>query len=280
MVLAALALSGCFRPAGDSIEPTSNNPTSAQVVQPVNQPTATTGLPPVTLLSADTPVATATEPLPVITEITLAPATQTFTPTEPGASSDTSTTPTLQIITPGFSINLITPDTPTPLPLDTLEANSSNGGVIDMGATEDLNNNPNTSANPAETLVSGADCTYTVESGDNLYRIAVLNNVTVADMQSANPDLVGDAPILQPGQVLKLPNCIPGEGTATPTPSTDNGTPAPAASQQVYLVKSGDTLGGIANRFGISVNALMTANNLSDPNRLSIGQSLIIPAKK
>ncbi|MBI1257450.1 MAG: LysM peptidoglycan-binding domain-containing protein [Chloroflexi bacterium] len=281
VVLAALALSGCFRPAGDSIEPTSNNPTSEQVVQPLDQATPTTGIPPVTLLSADTPVATSTEPLPVITEITLAPATQTYTPTEPGqASDDTSATPTLQIITPGFSINLITPDTPTPLPMETLEANSG----INMGATEDLSGSVDNSGNPEETLVSGADCTYTVESGDSLYRIAVLNDVTVDDMKAANSDLVGDAPILQPGQVVKIPFCVPGQGTMTPLPSSEAGsgpteTPAPAASQEIYTVRSGDTLGAIATRFGVTVNAIMRANNLDNANRLSIGQSLIIPAK-
>ena len=281
VVLAALALSGCFRPAGDSIEPTSNNPTSEQVVQPLDQPTPTTGIPPVTLLSADTPVATSTDPLPVITEITLAPATQTFTPTEPGqASDDTSATPTLQIITPGFSINLITPDTPTPLPMETLEANSG----INMGATEDLSGNIDNSGNPDETLVSGADCTYTVESGDSLYRIAVLNDVTVDDMKAANSDLVGDAPILQPGQVVKIPFCVPGQGTMTPLPSSEAGsdetaTPAPAASQEIYTVRPGDTLGAIATRFGVTVNAIMRANDLDNANRLSIGQSLIIPEK-
>ncbi|MEO8395629.1 MAG: LysM peptidoglycan-binding domain-containing protein [Chloroflexota bacterium] len=277
VVLAALALSGCFRPAGDSIEPTSNNPTSAQVVQPLDQATPTTGLPPVTLLSADTPVATNTEPLPVITEITLAAATQTFTPTEPGViDSNTTTTPTLQIITPGFSLNPMTPDTPTPIPQDTLEGNTGDGGgdVVNMGATEDLSGNSGTP------LVSGADCTYTVESGDNLYRIAVLNDVTVADMQDANPDLSGDAPILQPGQVLMLPNCIPGEGTATPTPTSENnGSPAPQASQEVYAVKPGDTMGAIATRFGVTVNAILRANDLDNANVLSIGQELIIPAK-
>ena len=275
MVLAALALSGCFRPAGDSIEPTSNNPTSAQVVQPVNAATSTTGAPPVTLLSADTPVATITQPLAVITEITLAPATPTSTPTDVGQSVSDGT-PTLQIITPGFSLSIITPDTPTPLPQDTLEA----GGVVSV-STEDLSTPVDNSVNPAETLVSGADCTYTVESGDNLYRIAVANNVTVADMQTANPNLTGDAPVLQPGDVLKLPNCIPGEGTATLNPtSASGGTPAAVASQETYIVKPGDTMGAIASRFGVSVNAILEANGLDNPNRLSIGQALIIPAKK
>jgi LysM repeat protein len=273
-VLAALlVLAGCFRPAGDSIEPTSADVTNIPTVQSQDQPTATSGLPPVTLLSQDTPVATATQPLPVITEITLSPATDTFTPTV--EEQNGSTTPTLQLITPGFS-SLITPDTPTPLPMETLEA----GSDLNMGATPEVGGF-DASGNPEETLVSGADCTYTVESGDSLYRIAVLNDTTVDAMMDANPDLTGDAPVLQPGQVLKLPDCIPGESSPTPTPTEEEGGSGSQAegTQQVYIVKSGDTMGAIATRFGVTVNALMAANNLDNPNVLSIGQSLIIPTK-
>ncbi len=43
-----------------------------------------------------------------------------------------------------------------------------------------------------------------------------------------------------------------------------------------YVVKSGDTLWGIAKKFGVSVNDLKTANNLTS-NNLTIGQSLKIP---
>lgn len=55
-------------------------------------------------------------------------------------------------------------------------------------------------------------------------------------------------------------------GLATPTPT-------------VYIVESGDTLGNIALKFDVSVEAIMSANGLADPNALSVGQSLVIPVE-
>ena len=62
----------------------------------------------------------------------------------------------------------------------------------------------------------------------------------------------------------------------TPAP-----TPVPEPTDQIYIVKSGDTLSRIAGRFGITLDELIAANaeNLPDPNKLQIGDRLIIPAK-
>ena len=62
--------------------------------------------------------------------------------------------------------------------------------------------------------------------------------------------------------------------TAAPTP-TPQPTVAPQASE--HLVGVGDTLSNIAARYGTTVAALMAANNLTDPNLLSEGQTLVIP---
>jgi len=45
----------------------------------------------------------------------------------------------------------------------------------------------------------------------------------------------------------------------------------------VYIVQGGDTLGGIARRFGVSVDALIEANGITNPNVLSEGAQLVIP---
>lgn len=129
-------------------------------------------------------------------------------------------------------------------------------------------------------LTSGSACTYTVRPGDNLYRIAVNNNTSLAAMRRANPDLTGEAPILQPGQVLRLPDCLPGgeEAAAPPPPSAPPTVPPVPGQQQVYRVQPGDTLYGIALRFGTTIAALQAANQLPNPNRLNVGQEIIIPA--
>lgn len=59
-----------------------------------------------------------------------------------------------------------------------------------------------------------------------------------------------------------------------PTPASAQ-TPAPTGP--VYIVQSGDTLTDIAQRFNVTLDALMTANNLTDPNLLAAGQQLVIP---
>src|SRR5581483_1029641 len=54
----------------------------------------------------------------------------------------------------------------------------------------------------------------------------------------------------------------------------------PAAAQAagpIYIVQPGDTLSSIASRFNITINDLMAANNITNPNLLDAGQQLIIP---
>jgi len=54
----------------------------------------------------------------------------------------------------------------------------------------------------------------------------------------------------------------------------------PASAQSsgpVYIVQPNDTLYSIASRFNVSINELMAANNITDPNLLGVGQQLVIP---
>jgi hypothetical protein len=72
----------------------------------------------------------------------------------------------------------------------------------------------------------------------------------------------------------------PGASTPirTPLPSIA-ATPVPQATQQTYVVQPGDTMSRIAGRFKIPLADLIAANaeNLPDPNKLQIGDHLIIP---
>jgi murein DD-endopeptidase MepM/ murein hydrolase activator NlpD len=64
----------------------------------------------------------------------------------------------------------------------------------------------------------------------------------------------------------------------TPTPDTPRNLPTPRLDSEQYVVQPGDTLGSIADRYGISLQQLLDANGITDQNILSVGQSLSIPA--
>lgn len=64
---------------------------------------------------------------------------------------------------------------------------------------------------------------------------------------------------------------------AQPVPTS---TPAPSQSgePEIYVVQEGDSLFGIALRYNLTVDQLLEANNLSDPDFVFVGQRLVIPA--
>lgn len=270
-----LLTAGCFRSAGESIEPTTG------VVLPLESPTSQ----PTPDLPTNTPFdAPETDIPPTIPEITLVIApTDTVAPEieptidtgdtgvelsaptdeEPNFPTLIPATSTPRFITPGSPLGPVTPDTPTPT--SDMPPTSTPSGLItptSLPGTED------------------DDCHYIVQPGDNLYRIAIQYGFTVDDMRAANPDLTGDPPILQVGQILQLPECESDTSQpdvqTTPLPAT--AAPVPPGNTQVYIVQPGDTLYGIALRFGITVQSIINANNLPNPDRLDVGQQLIIPA--
>ncbi|MCW5851757.1 MAG: LysM peptidoglycan-binding domain-containing protein [Anaerolineae bacterium] len=73
------------------------------------------------------------------------------------------------------------------------------------------------------------------------------------------------------------------KAAATVVPErVDYPTETPAAERptfQTYTIREGDTLSGIAARFGISMDELSKVNSITDPNRIRIGQELKVPAK-
>ncbi len=107
--------------------------------------------------------------------------------------------------------------------------------------------------------------TYTVQSGDNLYRIALKFGTTVAAIQQANNLKTTTIYI---GQVL----VIPGSG-ASASPAIS---PSAAANPGTYSVQSGDTLYRLARKFGTTVAAIQQANGLTTTN-IRVGQKLTIP---
>jgi len=86
-------------------------------------------------------------------------------------------------------------------------------------------------------------------------------------------------PALQFPNLLSLlpPTRPPGAPILTPTPDIPHPIPSPRTNEEQYVVQSGDTLGSIAQQYNLSQDQLMEANQLADPNRLEVGQTLNIP---
>lgn len=93
--------------------------------------------------------------------------------------------------------------------------------------------------------------TYTVKSGDTLSKIAERVGLSVYEIQQINA--IPDINRIQVGQVLQLES---------------------KPLQRKYIVKSGDTLSGIAYKLGTTVNNLRSGNNIGNPNMIFVGQVL------
>jgi LysM repeat protein len=62
-----------------------------------------------------------------------------------------------------------------------------------------------------------------------------------------------------------------------PVPIIVSGTPHPTTASGRYVIKSGDTLSAIAAQFGVSLDELISINNITDPTGLHAGDELTIP---
>ena len=108
--------------------------------------------------------------------------------------------------------------------------------------------------------IADAD-TYTVKKGDTLWDIAVNNGTTVEQLMQDN-NLT--SALIFPGDKL--------------TYNTTVAQVAQAKEQGYYTVVLGDTLGKVADRFGVSVDELVKLNNLSNPNLIYVGTVLKVDA--
>lgn len=156
-------------------------------------------------------------------------------------------------------------------------------------------------ATPLAAEVSGQ--TYTVVAGDTLKKIASKFKTSIEALEKANN--LTSTSIIRTGQVL-----VVGKGSLAPSASASakaepvplaqatpsvvakpvpvqpvaaKTAPEPQAQEskssagQSYVVAKGDNPYSIAKKFKVTQEALMKANNIDDPRKLKIGQSLAIP---
>lgn len=312
MLFMMFMLSGCFRQASEPAEPLGQQSVSSTSAPAID---ATPTLP-VTPIPLEGGEGTAATEIPLVEAPTDVPveeepaeteelqiAVTESTPVPPPTDLVPSTLPPTAVIEPtadpgsGGSSDPVPLEAPTNTPVSLITPIGPQGNTAFSTPTV---SSPSgiTTATPSGLITPTNDpniipdeCVYVVQPGDNLFRIAVNNNTTVDALRATNPTIVGD--LIQPGDQLTLPGCVPGgqnpppaEGDAMGTGSDDSGiigdvgvggVPG-AGTQTVHVVQPGETLLVIARRYGVTIADIVAANNLADPNRLAVNQELIIPA--
>lgn len=152
------------------------------------------------------------------------------------------------------------------------------------------------------------ECVYAVVAGDNLFRLSLGWNTTVQEIMDASQI---DSDELSIGQLLLIPGCDynPTEPNPTVSPAiavseeeaeseaepgavaettlqitatplavapvevVDTPTPGP----RIHVVSSGETLESISLQYRVDINAIIVLNNLANPDRLNVGQELLLP---
>jgi len=109
---------------------------------------------------------------------------------------------------------------------------------------------------------AGGPTIHIVQPGENLFRISLRYGTTVDAIAKANN--IVNPWFIYVGQELKIP-------------SGGGGMPPTGPGGKTYVVQPGDTLYSIAVRHDTTVQALVVANNLSNPNLIYVGQTLKVP---
>jgi LysM repeat protein len=103
---------------------------------------------------------------------------------------------------------------------------------------------------------------YTIKQGDTLSDIAARYHTTVAKLVEVN-GLPGNGNLIIAGRALKVPGAAAGTGGGS--------------GPRHHTVVRGDTLSGIASRYGVAQAAIARANHLPSSNIVMLGATLVIP---
>jgi N-acetylmuramoyl-L-alanine amidase len=118
---------------------------------------------------------------------------------------------------------------------------------------------------PAPAAVAAAPASYRVAAGDTVSDIAARFGLSTASVLALNG--LSWSTLIFPGQELKL-------GDATAVAPAE---PAPVTPSGRYTIVAGDTVSGIADRFGVSTFSVLAANGLGVSSIIYPGQTLTIP---
>jgi len=125
---------------------------------------------------------------------------------------------------------------------------------------------PNNSLGLPSVPLAPTSTEHIVASGENFWTIGKKYDVSAKSIEGANPTVIPTR--MKIGQKITIPAKPVADSLPAPTVVNDGST---------YTVKSGDTLGHIAQRHKVKLNDLKSANPNIVPTRMKIGQQLKMP---
>ena len=132
---------------------------------------------------------------------------------------------------------------------------SDNSGVESVAGDEAIGDSANAD--------SDGYIIHTVQPGEGLFEIADLYGISPDEIALANG--VNDTNLLRVGQELIIPGISARD--------------AAASRGSIHIVQSGESLLGIAIRYGVTTEEILAVNDLTNPDSLDEGQELIIPGQ-
>jgi LysM repeat protein len=201
--------------------------------------------------------------------------------TEPGTLSVASTAPSTYKVEGGDTVSSIAGR----FGLSTASVLALNGlgwkSVIYPGQTLKLTSSTAAAPVVAPAAVapaaSSSGSSYTIATGDTVSSIATRFGVSIEDILSANG--LSWSSVIYAGRTLTIPGgsapSIQPAAVVTPVAATPVAAPA-ASGGQTYTIVSGDTISGIAAKFGVSVQSVLDANGLNQSSIIFSGRTLQI----
>jgi LysM repeat protein len=137
------------------------------------------------------------------------------------------------------------------------------GQILVIPGVTDSSGQPGADRRAVDPVLSRTAGTHIVRAGETLVAIAEQYGVTLAELIAFNSNTITNPHVVNENTVLRIPGLTAAD--------------IRTLNQTLYTVQEGDSLSAISQRFGVSAEAIVAANNISNPDLLRVGDQLVIP---